>query len=112
MIELQSKTKGDKRARLDGGGRRPESLEMEEELMTWVLERRSNRLHVSHKVIMQKALSFKEDPRFDIDRSFVASRGWFEKFMQRNGLSLRRRTTEAQKDPDTIDLWINLFPIF
>ena len=102
MIELQSKTKGDKRARLDGGGRRPELLEMEEELMTWVLERRSNRLHVSRKLIMQKALSFKEDPRFDVDRSFVASRGWLEKFMQRNGLSLRRRTTEAQKDPDQL----------
>ena len=30
---------------------------------------------------------------------FVASRGWLEKFMCRNGLSLRRRTTVAQLDP-------------
>ena len=29
----------------------------------------------------------------------VASRGWLEKFMNRNGLSLRRRTTTAQKGP-------------
>ena len=31
--------------------------------------------------------------------AFVASRGWLEKFMKRNGLSLRRKTTVAQKDP-------------
>ena len=31
--------------------------------------------------------------------SFVASRGWLEKFMKRNCLSLRRKTTTAQKDP-------------
>ena len=76
MIELQSKTKGDNRTRLGGGGRRPKLLEIEEELMTWVLERRSNLLHVFRKLIMQKALSFKEDPCFDVDRSFVASRVW------------------------------------
>ena len=31
--------------------------------------------------------------------AFVASRGWLQKFMQRNALSCRRRTTIAQKDP-------------
>ena len=31
--------------------------------------------------------------------AFVASRGWLEKFMRRNGLSLHQRTTTAQKDP-------------
>ena len=30
--------------------------------------------------------------------SFVASRGWVEKFTRRHGLSLQRKTT-AQKDP-------------
>ena len=30
---------------------------------------------------------------------FNASRGWLEKFMSRNGLSLRRKTTQAQQDP-------------
>ena len=33
---------------------------------------------------------------------FVASHGWLEKFMRRNGLSLRRRTTVAQHDPDRV----------
>ena len=32
---------------------------------------------------------------------FKASRGWPEKFMRRNNLSLRRKTSVAQKDPDT-----------
>ena len=31
------------------------------------------------------------------------SRGWLEKFMNRNGLSLRRRRTEAQKTDELID---------
>ena len=31
--------------------------------------------------------------------SFVASRGWCEKFMRRHGFSLRRKTTTAKKDP-------------
>ena len=37
------------------------------------------------------------DPRL-ID-TFTASRGWLEKFMSRNGLSLRRKTTVGQHDP-------------
>ena len=31
---------------------------------------------------------------------FTASKGWLDKFMRRHGLSLRRRTTVAQKDPE------------
>ena len=31
---------------------------------------------------------------------FKASRGWLEKFMKRNGLSLRRKTSVAQQYPD------------
>ena len=38
----------------------------------------------------------------DGSQPFVASRGWLEKFLARNGLSLRRRTTMAQKDPDKL----------
>ena len=34
--------------------------------------------------------------------AFIASRGWLEKFMKRNCLPLRRRTTTAQKDPSHV----------
>ena len=58
-------------------------------------------LHVSRKMIMWKSKSIfdakNEDPA--TKDSFVASRGWCEKFMQRHGFSLQRKTTTAQRDP-------------
>ena len=53
---------------------------------------------------MVKAAKFqeekeKEDPNI-IKLTF--SQGWLEKFVNRNGLSVRRRTTEAQKSPDQL----------
>ena len=37
------------------------------------------------------------DGDLSMQGSFMASQGWLDKFMKRNGLSLRRRTTVAQK---------------
>ena len=34
--------------------------------------------------------------------AFEASKGWLKKFMKRHGLSLRRTTSVAQKDPDLL----------
>lgn len=34
------------------------------------------------------------------DDDFKASRGWLANFMKRNGLSLRRKTSVAQQDPE------------
>eukprot|EP00794_Sanderia_malayensis_P020594 gene20594-22625_t len=33
---------------------------------------------------------------------FVASKGWFEKFANRHNLSLRRKTSMAQKGPEQL----------
>ena len=33
---------------------------------------------------------------------FMASNRWIKKFMRRHGLSLRRKTTVAQKGPDQL----------
>ena len=33
---------------------------------------------------------------------FVASNGWVNNFMRRNGFSLRRKTTTAQQDPERL----------
>ena len=34
--------------------------------------------------------------------TFVASTGWLQKFMRRNGLSLGRKTSVKQKDPSRL----------
>ena len=38
----------------------------------------------------------------NVDEDFKASRGWLEKFMKRNGLSLRCKTSVAQQDPERL----------
>ena len=102
------KTKSTKsnRQRLDGGGTKCINKDLEEDLVHWINEKRSKMLYVSRKMIMWKAKSIfdakNEDPT--TKDSFVASRGWCEKFMRRHGFSLRRKTITAQKDPSyTID---------
>ena len=35
----------------------------------------------------------------DMNDAFIPSNGWLVKFMSRNALSLRRKTTIAQEDP-------------
>ena len=82
----------EKRQKLDGGRRKLTDQQLEEELLKWILERRSNMLRVSRKLIMFKAKS-----RFDemcgenqaLKDSFVASRGWLQGFMKRNHLLCR-----------------------
>ena len=76
--------------------------DVEEKVLNWIHERRENRLRVSRKLIMRKAKMFYDGSIEDNEcakEAFVALRGWLEKFMRRNSLSLRQRTTTAQKDP-------------
>ena len=103
LLEKRQSVHGAKRARLDGAGRMPLLEELEDDLLEWVLERRTLGLHVSRTLMMRKALSLKnsnEKYSYTSDLEFNASREWLEKFMQRHGLSLRRKTTQAQKDPN------------
>ena len=81
-----------KRKRLDGAGKKLMDEQLEEDLLKWILERRSNMLRVSRKLIMFKAkLMFDEMCGEDSTKkdSFVASRGWLQKFMKKNYLSCR-----------------------
>ena len=48
---------------------------------------------------MRKAQSIKEADDTSVESEFKARKGWLENFMKRNGLSLRRRTTQAKKNP-------------
>ena len=93
-----------KRKRLEGGGRKPFDVGLEDELLEWVHERRSSGLRVSRAMISHKARAIHEQKckAGQVSPSFIASNGWVQKFMARNGLSVRRRTTESQKDPDRL----------
>lgn len=68
--------------------------------MDWILEKRNKSERVSRNMIRRHA----KEVFVTLDDTgrtfFSASRGWLEKFMVRNQLSLRRKTTMAQKDPD------------
>ena len=79
---------------------------LDECVLEWVYDRRSKGLRVSRKFIMKKAKllhdEMKKEGQFDDNVDFLASTGWLRQFMQRNGLSLRRKTSIAQKDPDRV----------
>ena len=101
-IIFESTTKP-KNKRLKGGGRKVLDVQLENQLVEWIYDRRSKGLRVSRKQIMMKGKYLYEDGCEESERSlFVASNGWLCNFMSRNGLSLRRKTTTAQQDPDRL----------
>ena len=64
--------------------------DMEEALFSWIMELRSRNLRVSRCMIRVQARTMSSVP------TFMASRGWLERFMKRYSLSLRRKTTVCQ----------------
>ena len=76
---------------------------MGENLAEWIHDRRAKGLRVSGKLVCAKAKNIIQeiDPQGD-PRSFVSSRGWLQKFMNRHSLSFRAKTTQAQKDPERL----------
>ena len=78
-----------KKQKLAGGGRKLTDVDIEESLLAWIYDRRSNALCVSSKMIMFKVKSMYDDMNPDPAKkvAFTAKRGWLEKFMKRNGLS-------------------------
>ena len=54
MLELK-KQAGSKRKRLDGAGRRVQSEDMEETLLSWIMELRGRNVRVSRKMIQLQA---------------------------------------------------------
>ena len=84
------------------GGRKPLSSELESLVLEWVLDRRLQGLRVSRTLIRKKAAILFKEIEDTSESEFSASKGWCEKFMRRNGLSLRRKTSVCQKDPDMV----------
>ena len=61
IISKKDTTVGTKRKRLDGGGRKPKDIALEEDLMEWITERCASKLRVSQKLIMFKARSMHKE---------------------------------------------------
>ena len=89
---------------MSGGGRKPLSAKLEELLLEWIENGRARGLRVSCiKLIMKKAeVTYRDMTEYNLldNDDFKAFRGWLEKFMKRNSLSLRRKTSVVQQDPD------------
>ena len=100
---MKQKHKGQGRERLEGGGRKVIDDNFDEIILEWIHGRRANGLRVSRKLIMVKAKRLYEErcPKGEQDL-FKATAGWLQKFMLRNGLSLRRKTTTVQQDPHRV----------
>ena len=84
-------TKKSTRKRLDGGGPKPMIVEIEENLLEWIYEKRSKMLHVSRKMIRIKAKAMfdKKTDEPAVKESFVACSGWLQNFIKRHHLWCR-----------------------
>ena len=103
LKELKNEKSGGGK-KIGGGIKIGRKRELEESLLEWIFERRSNGFRVSKKIITLKAKKLqedmeKEDPTIT---KLTFSAGWLAKFMKRNGLTIRRRITDTQKSPDHI----------
>lgn len=70
---------------------------LEKELVGYITSTRKNG-YVSTEMIGVKAIAIAHHMNISL-ASFKASRGWLQRFMNRHGLSIRRRTTLCQKLP-------------
>lgn len=80
------------------GPKQGKFTEIDQVVLQWILEQREKGFPVSRRAIKVKAL--REARNRNIPQTdFKASYGWCRRLMRRSGLSLRRRTTIAQKLP-------------
>ena len=103
-LEEHKKSSSGIRKRLDGGGIHITLDKLEENLLEWIFDRRSKGLRVSRKLVKLKATKLQEEMEIE-DPTITTlkfSEWWLEKFMKRNGLTVRRCTTVAQKGPDQL----------
>ena len=98
--------------RIEGAGRKLLSDKLNESVFEWIHERCSKGLQVSRKLIIKKAIVIHDDivKEDKSNEEFKASTGWLRGFMKRYSLSLWRKTSVAQKDPDQfIDKLVYIF---
>ena len=100
MVDGYFNRKVSKKGVKKGGGRPiTYSSEIEEKILTWVLENRDLQLPITIPLLRAKGLELlKED-----HPNFKASSGWAQKFMKRHSLVLRAKTSMAQELPVTLE---------
>jgi hypothetical protein len=99
-------SKHKKGARQAGGGRKVSyGQERDMEILSWILDQCDQQLPVSRKGIQTYAKSMLKDTFPD----FKASEGWLQKFMRRNNLSLRCKTSLSQKLPKDLEHRLEIF---
>lgn len=102
--------------KMEGSGRRPAHPILEQRLITWFDEQRKAKRCVKRKMIFIQATKIYEKMKTRGElpdqtgnsKEFVFSNGWLMRFMHRQKLSCRRRTTTGQKVPkDVIEKLVN-----
>ena len=86
--------------RSSGAGRKLSyPVEIEEQLVQWVLEQCDLHLAVTVQNIIDQAVTVIQL----VNPEFKGTRGWAQKFMRRNDLVIRAKTSTAQKLPAALD---------
>jgi len=91
-------------------GKSAQHPQLEEELYAWLCDRRSQGLAVSSTEIRLRA-SYLCRTKYS-DSNFKASLNWCYRFMKRHSLSIRRRTTIAQKLPEDYEEQLSNFQTY
>ena len=82
-------------------GKKAAWLELEIDLLAWITEKRNNGIAILPSLVRLKALDLAKDEKYNIPEGhFKAGNHWCQRFMKRNNLSLRQKTTLAQRLPD------------
>ena len=102
-IWRKSKENLEKMPRLERGNRGKTAAwpELEVDLLSWITEKRNNGLAILPSLVRLKALELANHKKYLIPEGhFKAGNHWCQNFTKRNGLSLRQKTTLAQRLPD------------
>ena len=108
LPSLQKQKKSQKALRTHSPG----FPDLERLLLAGILERRQAGHAVSTTELRMRAVQVARNEFQIPGSSFKASYGWAIKFMNRHGLSIRRRTTIAQRLPDAYEDQILEFQLF
>lgn len=83
--------------RMGGYGRKETNERMEILLESWICKRREMEVSVSHTDVKAKAKQLWEECRVEDDRNFLASDGWYRRFLTRTGIKIERTAKERKQ---------------